>query len=685
MSEGTTPLARLPKLRNKLWANVRAKTLTANKLRKASKRDTPEKPGTPNASQENLLDDGTAVEKKHIIINDEILALRIKTEDLKKLREPRPPSEERLSKKDEKSVVVRKLRPYSEWHKPPTKTLVVARPAPPDARLRPTDCIEIGGLRFDDNGDAIPHSILGSVDEYKKEAERRGELPLELYGEEAGGASTDQLQVKYDKPHPRTHHPRMESTDMTNALKNWTQKMRDRKRQQGYLSKLLNKPPCQLAMNQGHRVREVEETRYLIDRTLHTIDYGKGYRTGSEFWTQQEPLGDELSGIHVTVTQTLRGYPPPMEHIGQPKVTKQEAGVYCRDSPDTISKPWHYSTFLHQRLNQLGGVIKELDPHWPSINKLQIRGRAADAAPSSEEEELSRMTDNEASSQLPAQESHASDDPLRNYPDVHPEPVIGPSLLFSGQVARWAGNVCSDESPSQHIEARIPFEVSATKRVTSFLEIVNDGTTAIYFEWVKVQKNNPFEIMTSRIQRFYFNTTSGVILPGDVLKFPFVFKSPNAGVFSEQWHFQTQPMLNAGSPLLVTLRGVALQEDKYANQRSSLEQMLSHRQAEQIAMTILSDLLEGIRTPERPRSPIDTYITEEEIFLRKNPHLHYDHRLVTRLKELYIDTMTVVSLDVECSMDDWDLDVNGLKQVRPSQQLRSSSTSLTLTFISSYH
>jgi len=30
MSEGTTPLARLPKLRNKLWANVRAKTLTAS-------------------------------------------------------------------------------------------------------------------------------------------------------------------------------------------------------------------------------------------------------------------------------------------------------------------------------------------------------------------------------------------------------------------------------------------------------------------------------------------------------------------------------------------------------------------------------------------------------------------------------------------------------------------------------
>ena len=57
----------------------------SDKLRKASKRDTPEKPGTPNASQENLLDDESIVEKKYVIINDEILAMRIKHEDLQKV------------------------------------------------------------------------------------------------------------------------------------------------------------------------------------------------------------------------------------------------------------------------------------------------------------------------------------------------------------------------------------------------------------------------------------------------------------------------------------------------------------------------------------------------------------------------------------------------------------------------
>ena len=73
-------------------------------------------------------------------------------------------------------------------------------------------------------------------------------------------------------------------------------------------------------------------------------------------------------------------------------------------------------------------------------------------------------------------------DPLAKYPDVHPMPIIGPSLIFNGQPARWTGNVCAEKSAG--IEARIAFEAYTTRRVTSFLEIVNDGTTAIYFDWV---------------------------------------------------------------------------------------------------------------------------------------------------------------------------------------------------------
>ena len=55
------------------------------------------------------------------------------------------------------------------------------------------------------------------------------------------------------------------------------------------------------------------------------------------------------------------------------------------------------------------------------------------------------------------------------------------------------------------------------------------------------------------------------------MKFPFVFKSPNAGVFHEQWQFETRPVVCGGAALLVTLRGIAFQEDKFERQRKQLE------------------------------------------------------------------------------------------------------------------
>ena len=55
------------------------------------------------------------------------------------------------------------------------------------------------------------------------------------------------------------------------------------------------------------------------------------------------------------------------------------------------------------------------------------------------------------------------------------------------------------------------------------------------------------------------------------MRFPFVFKSPNAGVFTEQWKLETHPVVCGGAALIVTLRGIALQEDKFKYERSQIE------------------------------------------------------------------------------------------------------------------
>ena len=63
----------------------------------------------------------------------------------------------------------------------------------------------------------------------------------------------------------------------------------------------------------------------------------------------------------------------------------------------------------------------------------------------------------------------------------------------------------------------------------------------------------------------------GVLLPGNKLAFPFVFKSPNAGIFSETWLLQTGPVLCRGRPIIFTLKGVAFQDDLNKEKRDELE------------------------------------------------------------------------------------------------------------------
>ena len=49
-----------------------------------------------------------------------------------------------------------------------------------------------------------------------------------------------------------------------------------------------------------------------------------------------------------------------------------------------------------------------------------------------------------------------------------------------------------------------------------------------------------------------------MILSGDTLNFPFVFKSANAGIFTETWELMTKPILCGGAPIRIPLRGEEL-------------------------------------------------------------------------------------------------------------------------------
>jgi hypothetical protein len=50
--------------------------------------------------------------------------------------------------------------------------------------------------------------------------------------------------------------------------------------------------------------------------------------------------------------------------------------------------------------------------------------------------------------------------------------------------------------------------------------------------------------------------------------------------------------------------------------------MLLHREAESIVRKIVLNILDNVRTPERARSPVGFYMTEQEQFQQNNPDVN---------------------------------------------------------------
>ncbi|WAR25478.1 MYBPP-like protein [Mya arenaria] len=574
-----------------------------DKLKNRKRDGTPEKAGTPS---QDAMQDETQTSQRNVIWNEEIERLQIREDELAKVRQPAPPETDRKSPSTEK-IAVRKMKPPEILNKPK------------------------------------PHHILGNYGEFQQEAIRRGDLM------DIPATSHDEMSqvptLKYEKKRRRQYSDQWGRDMESNALHNWQLKMLERKRQQGYISKLLQKPPQDLAMNQADNYRRIQEDRYIVERTIPAVDYGKGFRVGSEFWKQQECFGDDLTGVHMTLTQTEKGYPPPIEHIGIPPAIREEKGWnWAPTHTRPMHYPWHKAPYLEQRKKQLKPYEEELDPHKPNFEGLEVvgssqpyegRGTVAEERSASES---AMLLDLERAPQTEMDGDEEDEQEFTGEPraDSNPSPVFGPSIQFAGQAARWTGDSYSFQD-QVGIEARVNFETLSGDRVTSYLTIINNGTTSIYYDWKKRPKDNPFDLNQTSVQRFYFNNSSGVILPGETMKFPFVFKSPNAGVFQEQWQFETRPVVCGGAALIVTLRGIAFAEDKYKDQRLKLESELRGKEAGQMMRHILEEIIGGMQTPDRPSSPIDAYITEEEIFMRNNPKMYYHHDAVQELKQMYVD------------------------------------------------
>ncbi|XP_009070841.1 PREDICTED: MYCBP-associated protein, partial [Acanthisitta chloris] len=562
-----------------------------------------------------------------VLQGEDIQALAIKVEDLEKLHAPHlPPDAGR--KPVEKKYLVRKDQP----EEPKKVSYLVAHPASSKA---PKESLTFPGRRqFADGHEKIlPHHILGSLQEFKMEALARGNTEvadvIEVSHPDVTAAA---LKEKHGGEKKKKKAPQAQLAQ-DKALQNWSRHMAIRKKQEKYLGEILQRPENELQMSISDNYRQIREECDLIDRSLPALLPGKGYRVGSEFWSQPERIGDELSGLMLTLTRTERGYPQPITHVGKPHTIQMETGL---KPPTKI--PCHLtvdkSLFLKHRRQELKPVLEEMGFYKPDLEGLEVIGKGQPFTSVSAE----ALPDSTTSEEI-----ETLSDPLSASCSVSPEGEMHPSLVFCGQPARWIQGTtyCMDEIG---IAARLTFESLTGEEAESSLTVSNDGTAAIWYSWMRLPQQIPSrETKGKRMPCFYFDTRPGVILPGETLRFSFLFKSERAGIFSESWEFRTHPLLLGGALLQVTLWGIAVCEDKLADFRERLESDLSAREGAAIVEDCLNELLDQIRTPERSPSPVDACAMEEELFHQKNPELHYQHQVVKQLHKLWRQRMTIPS------------------------------------------
>ncbi|XP_026523029.1 MYCBP-associated protein [Notechis scutatus] len=570
-----------------------------------------------------------------VLQGDEIQALAIKPEHLAKLRAEKPAQEEKEKPVVMKKYLIRKSRPQEIGKK---ANLLVAYPALPDESKKILNYSGVEGPIVDTFGYITPYSILGTLQEFKKEAIKKGHSQLvRMIPEESQLSCAISVFGTYKKKPEEKKKVAQSPLSQHRALQNWQRNMAIRRKQQKRLCECLQKSESQLLMNFSEHYRRIQEQRTLIDRSIPAMYSGKGY-SGNEFWNQPVHVGDEIKGLTTTLGQTDLGFPEEVTHVGKPRSIWREMGT---NPPKYLPfhRPWEKSLFLQHRRNELKEVLQTLDFYSPDLDGLEVIGRnqpftnvSADSFSACDD------ADNKESSE------ETTSDLLDEYPDIFSEPILGPSLKFCGQPARW---INTSHAGEVGIAARVTFEILVGDKAESLLTVNNDGTTAIWYDWRRLPPPFTFqEKITRGIQNFYFNTRSGVILPGETINFSFIFKSLSGGIFNESWEFSTHPELLGGAMLQVTLWGIALYEDTTVKLREDLEKDLEAREIAVIVEENLEELLNRIRTPARVRSPVDAYVTEEELFHRKNPELHYNHQVVKGLRELWNRVMNPQPIEV---------------------------------------
>ncbi|KAK5926848.1 hypothetical protein CgunFtcFv8_022386 [Champsocephalus gunnari] len=599
----------------------------------------------------------------------ELQAMSFQPQDNNKIHIPKPP---KGRPKPAHMALVPKTQPAEGASD--TAQGPATHPVNQDPDSQPPDCTGSDGFNFDDQEMVLPHSILGTLEDFQSYLEAKGETELVKRIAKSRKYTPSEAPERHGSEAVEDGRgiPSACRNIQSNALQHWQTHMTQRRRQQDLLSDMLDRPVESLLMNQANHYRETQEQREFLNRVMPLIHSGYGYRVGSEFWSLPQRIGDEMSGIAATLTQTEQGRWSPVAHVAQPGSVRRESGIISAETRPA-SRTWDQSTYLQHQYQELGELLQDMHIKKPEMYGLEVIGSSTPVT-------SVRVCRGALLEELEDETEHKNMrkedlNPLAQYDDVWTEALLIPALRFGGQLASWTGNSPINQG-QVGISATIIFEALTGERASSHLELHNEGSSAIFYSWHQLPVPCCLANLRSHTMRhhFYFNSSSGVMRPGETQCVEFVFKSEEPGIRTEIWQLNTHPVLLRGASMQVSLRGVALHQDTTADQRLFIQTKLEKIVKEKLCRSIVYDVLRGVRTLERPSSPAELYVTEEQEFLRQNPKLQYLYQPVEDLKRL--------SQEVQPGSS-WDLSVDTLRQVVLSLPKHESAQEQSLARINS--
>ncbi|KAK3094939.1 hypothetical protein FSP39_008109 [Pinctada imbricata] len=598
---------------------------TGSHIRKTSAQNT-EKSKSPVSGKSDQKDQqrkGKKGNKEKVVqvnkpITKDISHLAIQQTRLDQIKEENLSNRDDYTSKEQvlKTVCVKKCPEKLQG-----KRVNVLRKAPPDAEIKPVNHVDYAGPRFDIKGRFIEHSILGTLEEFKEEAFKRGEYE-HLFND-------DKMKEKKIRRRRKPYE--------SHSLQQWDRQNRDWQRSHAYLADKLGRPVEDLLMRTPNVYPEWVNKRMFVGRAMEARDTGTGEARGTaQFYHLTDSLGGEV-GLRATHKKRDKDDVEPVEVIGIPQSVQDEKGSDAWNIHP--SYPVYYTPYLQQQEDNVHDYMSKLIPYTPNIEELSlssnensgkgvIQGPETSSSTSQGKIILSKSIDEVLDTTANCLDGGKSNVSMESK-------INGPALKIGDKIAGWDGPG-KYRSSQIWVNESIIFDGILDERLMQYIHFENVGSTILHYEWTKIPCGNSFCLVKPRVQRFFFLTEGGVLPPGEKVSVPVIFKSKTAGVFHESWRLDTKPLLEGGASITFHLKAVVRNPWDYRVDFKVIEDKIIRNKCRTIVSEIVNDLLDSIVAPDPPHTPIVRYKSATDIFRDNNPSLYYHSTKLKALQRLYL-------------------------------------------------